>query len=113
MENGELRAGKEGWMICEDQDGRLKGMTLQHKRTMAFMRQNDLMVVVMTTLAVELKGELVRSMHNWWMGMSNSRQMVGLVLRVQLKNWWLGMSNSRQMVGLVTCWTRTARDAAA
>ena len=37
MDNGELRAGKEGWIICEDQDGRPKGMTLQHKRTMALI----------------------------------------------------------------------------
>ena len=78
MVDGILRAGNEGWMICECQEGRLKGMTLQHKRTMAFMRKNDLMVVVMTTLAAMLRGALVRSIHNWWIHMSNNRKMVGL-----------------------------------
>ena len=82
MVNGTLRAGNVGSMICECQDGRLKGMTLQHTRTMAFVRKNDLMAVVTTMLAVTLRGALVRSIHNWRMRMSNNRNMVGTVLVV-------------------------------
>ena len=52
LHDGELRMGGEGWHIVEDASGRLSGMTLQRKRTMAFIRQNDLMTVVMTVLVM-------------------------------------------------------------
>ena len=58
-------------------------MALYQTRTIAFMRTNELMTVVMTTLAVGPKGELLRSLDNWWQRMSDSKQMEELVLRVQ------------------------------
>ena len=58
-------------------------MTLQRKRTMAFIRQNDLLRVVMTALAVSLKAGLIEALDNWWLGYSGGRDLVGLLLRVQ------------------------------
>ena len=82
-DDGELQMGGEGWRIIEDASGRLNGMVLQRKRTMAFIKRNDLMTVIMTTLAVGLKAGLMRTLDNWWLKTADSRDLVGLLLRVQ------------------------------
>ena len=65
LHDGELQMGGGGWRIMEDASGRLSGMVLQRKRTMAFIQQNDLMTVIMTTLAVGLEAGLMRALDNW------------------------------------------------
>ena len=82
LHDGEPQMGDEGWRIMEDASGRLSGMVLQRKRTMVFMEQNDLMTVIMTTLAVGLKAGLMRALDNWWLKLADSRELVGLMLRV-------------------------------
>ena len=83
IHDGELRMGGEGWRMVEDAGGRMSGMTLQRKRTLAFIRRNDIMIVVMTTIAVGMESGLVKALDNWWMGLADNRDRVGLLLRVQ------------------------------
>ena len=83
LHGGELQMGSEGWRIVEDATGRLNGMVLQRKRTMAFIKRNDLMTVIMTTLAVGLKAGLMKALDNWRLRLVDSRDLVGLLLRVQ------------------------------
>ena len=67
----------------------MSGMTLQRKRTMAFIRQNDLMTVVMTALAVSLKAGLIEALDNWWLGYSGARDLMGLLLMTEGMNQWM------------------------
>ena len=82
LHDRKLQMGGEGWHIMEDASGRLNGMVLQRKRTTAFMKKNDLMTVIMTTLAVGLKAGLMTALDNWWLRLADSRELVGLLLRV-------------------------------
>ena len=75
--------GGEGWRMVEDASGRVNGMTLQRKRTLAFIRRNNLTTVVMTKLAVDMKSGLVKALDNWWLGLTDNSDLVGLLLRVQ------------------------------
>jgi len=98
----ELQMGSEGWRIVEDATGRLNGMVLQRKRTMASMERNDLMTVIMTTLAVGLKAGLMKALDNWWLRLADNRDLVGLLLRVlciqglmtQGMNQWMNAAGS-------------------
>ena len=76
-------AAKDGNCIVEDETGRLNGMVLQRKRTMAFMKRDDLLTAIMTTLAVGLKAGLMKALDNWRLRLVDSRDLVGLLLRVQ------------------------------
>ena len=82
LHSEELQMGSEGWRIVEDATGRLNGMVLQRKRTMAFMKRNDLMTVIMTTLAVGLKAGPMKSLENLWLRLADNRDLVGLLPRV-------------------------------
>jgi hypothetical protein len=62
--------------MVEDASGRVNGMTLQRKRTLAFIRRNDVM-------AVGMKSGLVKALDNWWLGLADNRDLVELLLRVQ------------------------------
>ena len=64
-----------------DQLGNLEWISINLMRD-PFMKQNDLMTVVMTTLAVGLKAGLMRALDNWWLKLADSRELVGLMLRV-------------------------------
>ena len=74
LHDEELQMGSEGWRIVEDATGRLNGMALQRKRTVAFMKRNDLMIVIMTTLAVGLKAGLMEALDNWCMAEAGRQQ---------------------------------------
>ena len=83
-------------------------MTLQRKRTLAFIRRNDIMTVVMTTLAVGMMSGLVKALDNWWMGLADNRDLVGLLLRVQcaqglmtegMRQWMMMVTANRGYIG--------------
>ena len=108
LHDGELRMGGEGWRMVEDADGRMSGMTLQRKRTLAFIRRNNIMTVVMTTIAVGMKSGLMKALDNWWMGLADNRDLVGLLLRVQctqglmtegMKQWMVMVTTNRGYIG--------------
>ena len=69
--------------MVEDAGGRMSGMTHQRKRTLAFIRRNNIMTVVMTTIAVGMRSSLMKALDSWWMGLADNGDLVGLLLRVQ------------------------------
>ena len=94
--------------MVEDASGRVNGMTLQQKRTLAFIRRNNVMTVVMTTIAVGMKSGLMKALDNWWMGLADNRDLVGLLLRVQctqvlmtegMKQWMVMVTANRGYIG--------------